>query len=74
MAGMKALACLSLLALTGCCHTQRFVPLGEVGAFALDTKTGQRCYTLSKEQLKGQGLEASPSAQISLKLNFRAAG
>jgi hypothetical protein len=49
MAGMRILAVFAILSLAGCCHhDQRFVPVGNGVALALDTKTGQQCYTLPK--------------------------
>lgn len=62
MAGMKALACVTLVVLTGCCRTapQRFVSIGDNVGFALDTQTGQTCYSLPKEQMKGADLQGFP--------------
>jgi hypothetical protein len=45
-----ALTTLAALVLTGCCNSQRFVPVGGGADFrtALDTKTGQLCRTMSQ--------------------------
>ncbi len=53
---MKSVAVfLILITLSGCGHpSQRFVPVGE-GGMALDTKTGQQCFSLPKKELTDPG-------------------
>jgi hypothetical protein len=54
MVGMKILVLCSLMLVLGCGHSarheRRFVPVGESGAIALDTKTGQACWAFPDDK------------------------
>jgi hypothetical protein len=54
---MKVLAICVLGVLAGCANSsQRFVPYGEGGVYALDTHTGQKCFAIPKEQVPKEQL------------------
>jgi hypothetical protein len=51
MKAMIALAfCIDLMGCCRCAPTQRFIPVGG-GGFALDTKTGQQCLAMRKQDI-----------------------